>query len=133
MKEEPFVVGEPWIVPMDRPCADMIVVCTHSDGRARYLVIKRNRRWPHELNLSRMGRAQKLESYGVKCRLAGHGVEVSQEGDSVAKYEDGAVQRWQGARLDLLPYRGFELDPKYWRMDAAVAPKFLRWAKKGGA
>jgi hypothetical protein len=117
-------VGAPYIINQDEaPDWNHIVVCTHTDGRCRYLVTRDNRRWPHVMQLSE--RSTPLAAFGIVLWLSIGGIEGNQAHDSVAVYPDGKPRRWQAGKSNSMPLMAPE--PKYWRLDPQVAPKLIKW------
>lgn len=117
-------VGAPYIINQaDAPDWNHIVVCTHTDGRCRYLCIRHNRRWPHVMQLSE--RSTPLAAFGIVLWLSIGGIEGNQAHDSVAVYPDGKPRRWQAGKSNSMPL--MPANPKYWRLDPQVAPKLIKW------
>lgn len=122
-------VGAPYIIDHnDAPDWRRIVVCTHTDGRCRYLCIHHNRRWPHVMQLSE--RSTPLAAFGIVLRRCLDpdgfgGIDGNQAYDSVAVYPDGKPRRWQAGKSNSMPLMASE--PKYWRLDPQVAPKLIKW------
>ena len=115
-----FEVGEPYIFPMDRPSGYWCVVVTHESGLAQYLCIHHGRRWPHTLNLAKLGpsKAVSLATYGVEVSKDATGLFFEQKQPSSATYRDGKPQRWQPEfqtreRLLFFPHQ-----PKRLRMES---------------
>jgi hypothetical protein len=124
-----FEVGAPYIVNhTDAPDLNRIVICTHPDGRCRYLCIRDNRRWPHVMQLSE--RSTPLAQFGVVITMPSAFVlMLEQVADSQAVYADEKRRRWQEpsriCRLKMYPE-----NPEYWRMDVREVPKLVAWVEK---
>lgn len=123
-----WVVGEPYIYEHDRPDMMMVVVCTSIIGTARYLFIKDNRRWAHELQLYK--HSIPLTTYGIHLSLSEDGTVLisNKVSESKALYRDGEPQKWQAAdsqRFSITSPR-----PKKLRFDPKVLPKLLKWIKR---
>lgn len=120
-------VGAPYIIDQhDAPDWKRIVVCTHADGRCRYLCINHNRRWPHVMQLSE--RSTPLAAFGIVLWQAMGTIEGEQSQPCVATYPDGKPRRWQAGKTNSMPLMA--PDPKYWRLDPQVAPKLIKWIER---
>lgn len=117
-------VGAPYIIN-EHDCPDWkrIVVCTHEDGRCRYLSILDNRRWPYEMRLSE--HSTQLAAFGVVLWNSVGAIEGHQSADGFALYSDGKPRRWQGHNECTIPL--ISEVPRSWRMDPKVAPKLIKW------
>lgn len=124
-----FEVGAPYIINhTDAPDVNRIVICTHPDGRCRYLCIRNNRRWPHVMQLTE--RSTSLAEFGVAITMPSVDVLMLEEVDeSQAIYADGRRRRWQDTSKSRLPMHPNE--PKYWRMDDRYTlPLLIKWVEK---
>lgn len=124
-----FEVGAPYILNYDEaPHANQIVICTHPDGRCRYLCIRNNRRWPHVMQLTE--RSTSLAQFGVAITMpAAFVLMLEQVADSQAVYSDHRPRLWQDISKSRLPMH--PNNPKYWRMDDRYTlPLLIKWVEK---
>ena len=127
-----FEVGAPYIFPLDRPSGYWCVIVTHESGIAHYLNIHHGCRWPHALDLAKLGRdkATPLHVYGVTVENVTGALVFDQKQPSSAAYDDGEPQRWQPEYLPKEWLRLKATNPKRWRLDPKVLPKLLAWIER---